>query len=179
MHGWVKASTGDFAASLSILTPLLDSAEFRDPWPWAPPWMRILARIGLDAGNREFAARAADIAAIVAQRNPGVATLDGTALHIRGLLADDPELLADSVQILRQSPRPLLADGLKDHGSTLLVQHRPDEGVHALMEAAEIYQRVGAISDSRAGVETSSQPWHPWDTDQLRLRHGQLLVGRH
>ncbi len=151
MHGWVKASTGDFAASLSILTPLLDSAEFRDPWPWAPPWMRILARIGLDAGNREFAARAADIAAIVAQRNPGVATLDGTALHIRGLLADDPELLADSVQILRQSPRPLLlADALKDHGSTLLVQHRPDEGVHALMEAAEIYQRVGAISDSRA-----------------------------
>ena len=52
--------------------------------------MRILARIGLDAGNREFARKAADIADLVAQRNPGVATLDGTALHIRGLLADDP-----------------------------------------------------------------------------------------
>jgi DNA-binding CsgD family transcriptional regulator len=151
MHGWVKASTGDFDASLAILTPLLDRAEFRDPWPWAPPWMRILTRIGLDAGNREFAAKAADIADLVAQRNPGVATLDGTALHVRGLLADDPELLGDAVRILRQSPRPLLlADALKEHGSTLVAQRRRDEGAHALMEAAEIYRRVGATSGCRA-----------------------------
>jgi DNA-binding CsgD family transcriptional regulator len=151
MNGWVKASTGDFGASLAILTPLLDSAEFRDPWPWAAPWMRILARIGLDAGNREFAAKAADFADLVAQRNPGVATLSGTALHIRGSLADDPELLADAVQTLRQSPRQfLLADGLKDLGSTLLVQHRTDDGVPALVEAAEIYHRFGAIGGSRA-----------------------------
>jgi DNA-binding CsgD family transcriptional regulator len=151
MHGWVKASTGDFAASLAILTPLLDSAEFRDPWPWSPPWMRILVRIGLNAGNREFAAKAADVADLVAQRNPGVATLDGTALHIHGAMADDPRLLADAVSVLRESPRPLLlADALQDLGSTLLVRHRSDDGVRALVEAAEIYQRVGAVSGSRA-----------------------------
>jgi DNA-binding CsgD family transcriptional regulator len=151
MHGWVKASTGDFAASLAILTPLLNTAEFRDPWPWSPPWMRILARIGLDAGNREFAAKAADIADLVAQRNPGVATLDGTALHIRGAMADDPRLLEDAVRVLRESPRPLLlADALQDFGSTLLVRDRSDDGVRALMESAEIFQRVGAVSGSRA-----------------------------
>jgi DNA-binding CsgD family transcriptional regulator len=152
MQGWLKASTGDFGASLAILGPLLDKGgEFEDPWPWSPPWMRILARIGLDAGDREFASKAADIADLVAQRNPGVPTLEGTALHIHGMLADDTRLLADAVRALRESPRPLLlADALKDLGSTLSTKDRTDEGVDALAEAAEIYQRVGAVSGSRA-----------------------------
>jgi DNA-binding CsgD family transcriptional regulator/tetratricopeptide (TPR) repeat protein len=152
MQGWLKASTGDFAASLAILKPLLDTAgEFEDPWPWSPPWMRILARIGLAAGDREFAGKAEDIADLVAQRNPGVATLAGTALHIRGSLADDPALLADAVRVLRESPRPLiLADALKDLGATLLATDRSEDGVPALVEAAEIYQRVGAVAGSRA-----------------------------
>jgi hypothetical protein len=66
--------------------------------------MRLLARIGVDAGNLQFARAAAHIADLVAQRNPGVATLDGTALHVHGLVADDPALLADEVHILRESP---------------------------------------------------------------------------
>jgi DNA-binding CsgD family transcriptional regulator len=152
MQGWLKASTGDFAASLAILGPLLDAAsEFEDPWPWSPPWMRILAHIGLTAGDRAFADKAAEIANLVAQRNPGVATLDGTALHIKGLLADDPAQLADAVRVLRAGPRPLLlADALKDLGATLLTKDRPDDGTTALVEAAEIYQRVGAVSGGRA-----------------------------
>jgi DNA-binding CsgD family transcriptional regulator/tetratricopeptide (TPR) repeat protein len=152
MQGWLKASTGDFRSSLSILSPLLDTAgEFEDPWPWSPPWMRILARIGLDADNREFARKAAHIADVVAQRNPGVATLDGTAMHIHGALADDPALLADAVRVLRESPRPLLlADALKDLGVTLLDKGLSEDGIPALVEAAEIYQRVGAVSGSRA-----------------------------
>jgi DNA-binding CsgD family transcriptional regulator len=88
---------------------------------------------------------------LVAQRNPGVATLDGTALHVHGLLTDDPDSLGNAVDTLRRSPRPLLlADALKYHGSTQLAAHRLDEGVHALVEAAEIYQRVGAVAGSRS-----------------------------
>ncbi len=152
MQGWLKANAGDYDGGLAILAPLLDGAEeSRDPWPWSPPWMRMLARIGLDAGNREFACKAADIADLVAQRNPGVATLEGTALHVRGLLTDDPGVLADAVGVLRESPRPLvLADALKDLGSTLLSHDRPDAGVPALVEAGEIYRRVGAVSSGRA-----------------------------
>lgn len=152
MQGWLKASTGDFGTSLAILGPLLDRAgEFEDPWPWSPPWMRIVARIGLDAGDRDFARKAAGIADLVAQRNPGVPTLEGTALHIHALLADDAAVLADAVRILRDSPRPLLlADALTDVGSVLLGKDRPGDGVPALVEAAEIYQRVGAVSGSRA-----------------------------
>jgi DNA-binding CsgD family transcriptional regulator len=152
MQGWMKASAGDLPASLAILGPLLDGVDqVRDPWPWTPPWMRILARIGLDAGDRDFAMKASRIADLAARRNPGVPTLDGTAAHVRGLLADDPEMLADAVQTLRRSPRPLvLADALKDLGAALLHRDRASEAIAALLEAAEIYQRVGAVASGRA-----------------------------
>lgn len=151
MQGWVKAENGDLAGSLAVLRPLLDTVgELRDPWPWAPPRMRVLARIGLGAGDPDFAGRAADLADLVAQRNPGVATLDGTALQVRGVLADDPAMLADAVRILRNSPRPqILADALADLGGSLLHHERHDEGVSALVEAAEVYQRLGAVASSR------------------------------
>jgi DNA-binding CsgD family transcriptional regulator/tetratricopeptide (TPR) repeat protein len=152
MQGWLKASTGEYGASLAILGPLLDgSEEYHDPWPWTPPWMRILARIGIDGGNPEFARKAAHIADLVAQRNPGVPTLEGTALHIRGLLEDDPALLANAIRTLRDSPRPLLlADALRDLGTTLLEHRRVEEAVDALVEANDIYQRIGAVAGSRA-----------------------------
>jgi DNA-binding CsgD family transcriptional regulator len=152
MQGWLKASTGDSEAGLAILEPLLDGdEEFRDPWPWSPPWMRTLVRIGLDAGKEAFARRAAGIAELVAQRNPGVATLEGTALHVRGLIAEDAGLLAEAVRVLRESPRPLvLADGLKDLGATLLNQRQTAAGAAALLEASELYQSVGASANVRA-----------------------------
>ncbi|MFG1931487.1 AAA family ATPase [Mycobacterium sp. NPDC048908] len=150
MQGWLKASAGDYQAGLVILGPLLDGIEeFRDPWPWSPPWMRVLARIGLDGGDPEFARKAAHIADLAAQRNPGVPTLEGTASHIHGFLSDDAALLANAVGILRESPRPLLlADALRDLGSTLLARDRAREAVDALVEAAEIYQRIGAEAGS-------------------------------
>ncbi|ANI39044.1 helix-turn-helix transcriptional regulator [Mycolicibacterium vaccae] len=152
MQGWLKAATGDHDGALTLLVPLLDAAgEFRDPWPWSPPWMRILAGIGLSAGDPVFAARAARIAELAAQRNPGVASLQGAAAQVRGLLDGDVGTVAGAVQVLRDSPRPmLLADALRDLGSLQLVQARPEDGVRALTEAAEIYRRVGAVSGSRS-----------------------------
>lgn len=151
MQGWLKAGAGDLRGSLEILGPLLDGvAEYRDPWPWTPPAMRIMARIALEAGRPDVARKAAETADLAAQRNSGVASLDGTALHIRGLLGEDPALLADAVGVLRQSPRVvLLADALRDLGSTLLAHHRSEEGIAALVEASEIYARVGVLTSSR------------------------------
>jgi DNA-binding CsgD family transcriptional regulator len=152
LQGWLKASVGDLAASVAILEPLLHAAEeFRDPWPWSPPWMRTLARIGLDAGSQALARRAVEFAELLAQRNPGVATLDGTALHSRGLIAGDSELLAKAVRVLRNSPRPLpLADALKDLGVGLLADGRAEAGAEALLEASALYERVGATTGVRA-----------------------------
>jgi DNA-binding CsgD family transcriptional regulator len=154
MTGWVKAVSGDLDGGLAILEPLLDGidgvGEFRDPWPWSPPWMRMLARIGLDAGNREFAERASRIADLAARRNPGVPTLEGMALQVRALLEGDRGLLVDAVRVLRESPRPLvLADALKDLGIMLFEEHRAVEAVEALVEAAATYRHVGAVSSGR------------------------------
>ncbi|MEU0498484.1 AAA family ATPase [Mycobacterium sp. NPDC006124] len=151
MRGWMKASAGDLAGARAILGPLLDRAsDARDPWPWTPPWMRILADIGLAAGDRDIALAASRLADAAARRNPGVPSLDGVALHVRGLLAEDPEVLAAAVDALRASPRPmLLADALKDLGSASLRAGKSAEAVDALAEAAEIYQRVGATAGGR------------------------------
>jgi DNA-binding CsgD family transcriptional regulator len=152
MQGFLRASTGDFTGSLAVLAPLLERVtELPDPWPWSPPWMRILTRIGLDAGSPDFVRRAAQLAELAAQRNPGVSTLEGTALHVRGLIAADPELLAGAVLALRESPRPLLlADALADLGATLLRNRRTTEAAAALVEAADVYQRIGAAAGSHA-----------------------------
>ena len=168
MQGWLRAGAGDLAASLAVLGPMLDGAqEFRDPWPWSPPWMVILARIGLDAGDSVFARKASRIADLVVRRNPGVPTLEGVALHVRGLIGADPVLLTAAVRILRESPRPLvLADALRDLGATLVATHRLDEAVAVLVEAAEIYHRIGALVGSRSvakllranGIRSSHAP---------------------
>lgn len=152
MQGFLSASTGDYAASLDVLRPLLATPdEPRDPWPWSPPWSRILTRIGMAGGDEAFTVRAADLADLAARRNPGVATLEGTALHVRGLLDDDPARLSDAVRVLRGSPRPLLlADALTDLGASLLRRHRAGEATTTLVEAAGAYQRVGAAAGSRS-----------------------------
>ena len=151
MQGFLRAASGDHTGSRDVLVPLLEQAgDVRDPWPWSPPWMRILAQIGLDAGDREFARKAAELADTAAQRNPGVATLTGVALHVRGLVTDDPGPLADAVRVLRDSPRPLLlGDALADLGSALLRHRRTDDAVAALLEAAETYQRIGTATGSQ------------------------------
>ena len=150
--GMLKAITGDVSGGLAILSPLIDDqGDARDPWQWTVPWMRFLARLGLDAGDRRFAGRAAGVADLAAQRNPGVATFEGTARHIRGLLDDDEHVLAEAVTTLRGSPRPLLlADALTDLGAALLAGRRRDDGVAALTEAAAIYREAGATAGSRA-----------------------------
>ncbi|KMO73860.1 helix-turn-helix transcriptional regulator [Mycolicibacterium chubuense] len=150
--GMLKAITGDVGAGMAILAPLIDDeGDARDPWQWTAPWMRFLARMGLNAGDRRFAGRAARVAELAAERNPGIATFEGTALHIRGLLNDDEEVLAEAVTALRGSPRPLLlADALTDLGAALLAGRRRDDGMTALTEAGAIYREAGATAGSSA-----------------------------
>ncbi|QEM44787.1 helix-turn-helix transcriptional regulator [Mycolicibacterium grossiae] len=152
VHGWATAAAGDPVGAVEILAPLLAAdAVFGDPWPWTPPWPRLLTRIGLDAGDRAFAGRAAALADVAAQRNPGVATLAGSARHAHGLRSGDPEVLADAVAVLRGAPRPLLlAAALHDLGAALLTGGRTADGTASLVEAAEIFRRAGAARSSRA-----------------------------
>lgn len=151
-RGERTASADDFGAGLEDLARLLDGSDGPlAPWLWSPPWVRIMAAMGLSAGDKSLCAEATRMADLAAQRNSGVASIEGTAKHIHGLLGADPGLLSEAVRVLRESPRPLLlADALKDLGAALLDRQRTDDGVRSLTEAAEVYQRLGAVAGGRA-----------------------------
>lgn len=84
MQGWLAAADGNLPRALEILRPPLFSAlESRTYWPWWPGWMPVFARVGLAASDARFAAEALKIAEEGAVRNPGVASFEGIALHVR------------------------------------------------------------------------------------------------
>ena len=109
VRGWLMACEGEPAMAVGLLTPLVKAAlDELDPWPWKPGWMRMLARIGLAAGDADFAVCAAELAEEGARRNPGVATFEGIALGLRGLLDSDLDRLARAAEVIAASPRPLI-----------------------------------------------------------------------
>lgn len=154
MQGWVTAAEGDPTTAVQLLEPLLASARSsRSYWPWYPGWMRIFAGIGLAAGAVSFAEEAVAIAATGRDRNPGVASFDGVALQVQGLVAHDPAVLGDAVDVLRSGPRPtLLAGALADHGRALLRAGSRDSGVGQLEAALRAYEQLGAAGGAQAVV---------------------------
>ncbi len=81
----------------------------------------MLARTGLAAGDTDFAGRAVELAKEGARRNPGVATFEGIAQGLRGLLNDDLDRLAQAADTVTRSPRPLVRAGVfQDYGQALL-----------------------------------------------------------
>jgi hypothetical protein len=135
---WLTAEEGDPERALGIVRPLLAEADNGcHSWPWSPAWMRVFAGIARSVDDHGAARQAALIADLGARRNPGVASLHGLALHVRGYLDDDPATLAQAVAVLRRSPRRLLlADALRDQGS-----HH---------EALTLYEELGAHGYARA-----------------------------
>lgn len=146
VRGWVTAAEGDVYEALNLLSPLVFAGqEERDPWPYKPGWLRMLAHIGLRAGERKFTEEVLALAEQGAARNPAVASMAGTALQLRGLVHDDVELLEQGADVLSRCPRPMLRAGAyEDLGAELLRRERRREGAEVLDRAWAIYHRVGA-----------------------------------
>jgi DNA-binding CsgD family transcriptional regulator len=154
VRGWLMAREGEPAMAVGLLTPLVKSAlDELDPWPWKPGWMRMLVRTGLAAGDADFAARAVELAEEGASRNPGVATFEGTALGLRGLLESDLDRLARAAEVIAASPRPLIRAGVyEDHGRVLLQAGELTAGGGRLDQAWALYDEAGAHA-ARAEVQ--------------------------
>ena len=146
MQGWLAAADGDVAQALAILGPPLYSArESRTYWPWWPGWMPVFARLGLAGGDARFAAEAAAVADEGAARNPGVASFDGIALHVRGLVGNDRGLMHEAADALEASPRPALRAGIADDlGRALLADGRLEEAIPHLDKAWQLHHDIGA-----------------------------------
>jgi DNA-binding CsgD family transcriptional regulator len=152
-QGWLTAVEGDTDASLDVLRPLVSAAARGvHAWCWSPPWMRAFAGIALAAGDDSFAQATATIAELGAERNPGVPTMLGIALNVRGLVERDVRMLGRAVDVLRQAPRPLLlAQALADHAAAL--QAAGDAAADArAAEAATCFGAVNAVGGALSGT---------------------------
>ena len=131
----------DFDEGVRLLKPLLaNDSTLRTYWPRLLDQMRLSAGIAVAAGDRTFARETVERAASAARRNPGVLSFRGVALQVRGFVLDDLDSLEQAVELLGQSPRPvILATALTDHGGLLLRQGERGRAATQLAQAWDIY----------------------------------------
>ena len=146
MRGWLAASRGDLTAARDTLLPVLQGAEqARSYWPLWPCWNGLFYQIGTATGDDTFTASCLGVAEANAARNPGVASFEGVALNLRGLGKHDLDILAEAVQVLDRSPRPVLrAVGAESYGRALLAAGRRPEALAQLDRAWDEYHHMGA-----------------------------------
>jgi DNA-binding CsgD family transcriptional regulator len=115
--------------------------------------MTIFFETGMSCDASEFTTQAVEVAEEGARRNPDVATLTGLALNLRGLLNHDLAMVAESVNILRHSPRRVLrAAGSEGYGAMLLQIGERAAALTQLDSAWDVYNITGA-SARRANVQ--------------------------
>jgi DNA-binding CsgD family transcriptional regulator len=146
-RGWVSAARGDIDGAMTVWSRLLaQPAESNSYSAWWPCWMTVLFESGIDCGATDLIATVVRIAEEAAARNPGVVTLNGLAAHLRGMFADDLGAVAESVDILRRSPRRVLrAAAAENYGLQLLRAGERRLGLDRLDEAWEDYDQIGAL----------------------------------
>jgi DNA-binding CsgD family transcriptional regulator len=179
MEAFAAERAGDLAGALRFTGPLIRTARGgRHRWRWAAHWLMGAVRIALRGGDRVLAAEAAAMTRVLADNNPGVATIAGIALHADGLVRGDLALLREASGVLLASPRPLVrADALVDLGSAELAAGAGREPASAAFdEAWEIYTRASADGESarlqtvlqaagirrRRAAAEAPRPLHGW-----------------
>jgi DNA-binding CsgD family transcriptional regulator len=146
MRGWLAASRGDLPGARQALRPVLEGAEqTRSYWPLWPCWNGLFFQVGAAIADDSFADSCLDVAEINAARNPGVASFEGVAFNLRGLRKANLDILAEAVDILDHSPRPVLrAVGAQSYGHALLAADRRPEALAQLDRAWDEYHEMGA-----------------------------------
>jgi DNA-binding CsgD family transcriptional regulator len=116
-----------------------------------------LTRLALAVGDRERAGQVAAGLEAAATLAP-VPSLQGTALHCRGLADDDVDVLLRSVEALTLGPRVLEhASACEDAATTLARAGRRSEATALFDEALDVYDRVGAHRDAARGLAATRE----------------------
>jgi DNA-binding CsgD family transcriptional regulator len=154
LAGWLSTEQGDVDNGPRMLSELLETSQrTRSYWAWWPCYATVLFSIGLISGATNIAERTVEFTEEGARRNPGVATLNGLALNLRGRLRGDLGMMAESVKILQHSPRRMLrAAGAEHYGRLLLSVGEREAALDHLDVAWDLYDRMGALAP-RARVQ--------------------------
>jgi DNA-binding CsgD family transcriptional regulator len=154
LSGWLTTEQGDIDSGRQMLSELLETSHrTRSYWAWWPCFATVLFSIGLVSGATNITERTVEFTEEGARRNPDVATLNGLALNLRGLLGGDLGMVAESVKILQHSPRPVLrAAGAEGYGRLLLSAGEREAALDHLDDAWDVYDRMGAFAP-RARVQ--------------------------
>jgi DNA-binding CsgD family transcriptional regulator len=154
LSGWLTTEQGDIDSGRRMLSELLETSQrTRSYWAWWPCFATVLFSIGLISGATNITERTVEFTEEGARRNPDVATLNGLALNLRGLLGGDVGMVAESVKILQHSPRPVMrAAGAEGYGRMLLAAGQREAALDQLDAAWDVYDRMGA-SAPRARVQ--------------------------
>jgi DNA-binding CsgD family transcriptional regulator len=148
LSGWLSTEQGDVDSGLRMLSQLLEASErTHSYWAWWPCFATVLFSIGLISGATNITERTVEFTEEGARRNPEVATLSGLALNLRGRLSGDLGMVAESIQILQNSPRPVLrAAGADHYGRLLLAAGEREAALDQLDVAWDVYDRMGALA---------------------------------
>jgi len=154
LWGWLTTEQGDLDSGRRMLSELLETSQrTRSYWAWWPCFATVLFSIGLISGATNVTERTVEFTEEGARRNPDVATLNGLALNLRGMLGGDLGMVAESVKILQHSPRPVLrAAGAEGYGRLLLSAGEREAALDHLDAAWDVYDRMGALAP-RARVQ--------------------------
>jgi DNA-binding CsgD family transcriptional regulator/tetratricopeptide (TPR) repeat protein len=147
---WYHEARGDYVLAVPLVREVMHPQRgVRHRWRNLPGWLVVAARCAVRGGDASLAAEIESLALGLAERNPDVATIVGSAEHIRGLVRRDVEALRRATSLLERSPRRFLfADAEADYGRALLADGRRDAGVAALDRAWDRFNALGAISDA-------------------------------
>jgi DNA-binding CsgD family transcriptional regulator len=147
----LAAADGDFEAARSHLASLDDVAaegllpslgyDVTDP--------PQLVRVALAIGDGDLVQHAVRVAEVRARRNPGVASIDGSAEHTLALACGIEGRYDAAIAALERSPRPLaLASAVEDAGRVALEREDRTAGIEQLDRALQLYTSLGASWDA-------------------------------
>ena len=177
-QGWLTAQR-NVERGLAIWSQLLaEPSESRSYRAWWPCWMPLLFEFGILCGAVDFVEAVLTIAEEAADRNPEVATLNGVAVNLRGMFNKDLVTVAESVEILRHSPRPIMrALGAESYGLMLLGAGERQMGLDQLDQAWDHYDHMGAVA-RRAAVQRvmrqAGARWSKWSSADSGSAHKPL-----
>jgi DNA-binding CsgD family transcriptional regulator len=153
-QGWLSAARGDTDRSLVNYSQLLaEPGESRNYRAWWPCWLPVIFETGMACNATDLLEYVLAIAEEGAARNPEVATLNGMAANLRGLFNNDLGIVAEAIEILRDSPRRgIRAIGSETYGQMLLQKGQRQLGLDVLDHAWDDYDHMGALA-RRAAIQ--------------------------